>query len=493
VLQPGSQGTMTVSTLNEKAQTVEGSTATTPSSRSYRVDGGMTQNMGAGFRARANANYFSSVSTEQRYQQDIARATQSHRSFGGNITGNWREYLLSGTMDRVDYFDTNSASNRITTNGGLPRINFSRGERPIGTSQIYFGVNTDFASIVRKITDDETTLSDQGLSRLEVAPTIRAPFTRWPFFTINSSVTWRGTYWTESLDTTGAQVPEGLKRQYFDFGASFVGPVFTRIFNANVEGATKYKHVIQPIFGLQRVTPFDIFERIVKLEGTDFQVSNVFRFNYGLVNRLYAKKDVAREVLSVSVTQSRYSDANAAALDAQFQNSYQSVGGPVERSKFTPLAFVIRSSPNPRVETNFRTEWTPNGGAFQSFAGSASINTTNFQQGVIWAQQRVVPIDPTQDPTISVHYLTSSTTLRSETNKIGGTYAFSYDFHNTQFLQQRIFGYYNAQCCGVLAEYQVFNLPNSPIPQDKRFNISFTLAGIGTFSNLLGAFGGQGR
>jgi hypothetical protein len=29
------------------------------------------------------------------------------------------------------------------------------------------------------------------------------------------------------------------------------------------------------------------------------------------------------------------------------------------------------------------------------------------------------------------------------------------------------------------------------IAQDRRFNISFTLAGIGTFSNLFGAFGGQ--
>ena len=27
--------------------------------------------------------------------------------------------------------------------------------------------------------------------------------------------------------------------------------------------------------------------------------------------------------------------------------------------------------------------------------------------------------------------------------------------------------------------------------QDRRFNISFTLAGVGTFSNLFGAFGGQ--
>jgi len=29
------------------------------------------------------------------------------------------------------------------------------------------------------------------------------------------------------------------------------------------------------------------------------------------------------------------------------------------------------------------------------------------------------------------------------------------------------------------------------VPKDHRFNLSFTLAGIGTFSDLFGAFGGQ--
>jgi hypothetical protein len=54
--------------------------------------------------------------------------------------------------------------------------------------------------------------------------------------------------------------------------------------------------------------------------------------------------------------------------------------------------------------------------------------------------------------------------------------------------------YYNAQCCGVAVEYQVYNLltpdPRTGLPYDRRFNVSFTLAGVGTFSNFFGAFGG---
>ena len=54
---------------------------------------------------------------------------------------------------------------------------------------------------------------DQGLTRVDFAPTVRIPFTQWPFLTVNSTVGWRGTYWTESL-VNGEQVPESVSRQY---------------------------------------------------------------------------------------------------------------------------------------------------------------------------------------------------------------------------------------------------------------------------------------
>jgi hypothetical protein len=54
---------------------------------------------------------------------------------------------------------------------------------------------------------------------------------------------------------------------------------------------------------------------------------------------------------------------------------------------------------------------------------------------------------------------------------------------------------YNAQCCGIVFEYQTYDFPRFDprfaVPRDRRINIGFTLAGVGTFSNLLGAFGGN--
>ena len=98
------------------------------------------------------------------------------------------------------------------------------------------------------------------------------------------------------------------------------------------------------------------------------------------------------------------------------------------------------------------------------------------------------------DAARATHGLNGALTLRTRSQRLGGTYTFDCDFKREYFLQQRWLGYYNAQCCGFAVEYQTWNLTGLAgitVPQDRRFNVSFTLAGIGTFSNFLGALSGQ--
>jgi hypothetical protein len=75
---------------------------------------------------------------------------------------------------------------------------------------------------------------------------------------------------------------------------------------------------------------------------------------------------------------------------------------------------------------------------------------------------------------------------------VQGRYELNFDVRNRSMLQQRMLFSYNAQCCGVNVDYQTFSfghLPSLPSRTDRRFGISFTLAGIGSFSNPLGSFG----
>jgi LPS-assembly protein len=493
VLSPVSRGTATFSQLNEKATEASGTTGARSARRTYSLRGDIAQGLPHRFRATATADYFSSVETQQIYQQDLYRATNRQRRFGANATGSLGQYLIAAAADRSDFFY--SATSHIT-NGSLPRVNISRPERPIGRARVYFGVNGEYVTILRSTTQNDVTTSDQGLSRMDVNPTLRIPFSKWPFLGVNSVVAWRGTYWTDSLNPQQRQINEGIGRQYFDFQTRITGPVFTKIFNppAGKAGA-KMKHVIEPSLTVQRITAIDQFDRIVKLEGSDFTVGSVTRYAYGVTNRFYRKKDVAREILTFSVNQTYYTNATAAQFDRQYQSSFTSRAP----TKYSPVAIQARASPTDRLQVDFRTEWDPTVHTIRTIAANGTFSQgtwLNLQAG--WSQRRyIADLEGFNDPTRADQYINATTNLRGFRNHIGGTYTFNYDIRRNQFLHQRWIAYYNSQCCGVGFEYQTFNFQGSfvstttGINQDRRFNISFTLAGIGTFSNLFGAFGGQ--
>jgi hypothetical protein len=161
------------------------------------------------------------------------------------------------------------------------------------------------------------------------------------------------------------------------------------------------------------------------------------------------------------------------------------------------VALVVRASPTDRFQANFRTEWDPTAHTLRTLAANGTFSASQWlQTSAGWSQRRYIKGLPGFDnPDQANNYLNADVTLRGPGNHIGGVYSFNYDLRQDTFLQQRIVAFYNTQCCGVGIEYQTFNFTGTAIgvtvPKDRRFNLSFTLAGIGTFSNVLGAFGGS--
>src|SRR4029079_3397057 len=133
----------------------------------------------------------------------------------------------------------------------------------------------------------------------------------------------RETYWSDSLADDGAtRLPDPIERHYFTISSTITGPVFQRVWNTPKRVyAQKFKHVIEPTFRISRVTPIDNYKNIRQLDNTDYVVGRATSLQYGLNNRLYAKKENAREIASVAITQSYYTDATAAAVDREYQSS----------------------------------------------------------------------------------------------------------------------------------------------------------------------------
>jgi hypothetical protein len=461
-----------------------------PGVHSYQINGTVIQALPAKLRLSGTANYFSSLVAQQRYQENTFEATNRQRSFGANLSGNWGANSVSGTVERSEVFNNETTS---TVLGSLPRINFTRAQKPIWKLPIYFGVGSEYASLIR-MTRNPTQPTDSGLSRIDVLPMVRFPFTKLPYLTFNSSIGFRETYWTESLNEAGLQVPQSIHRSYFRIGTTITGPVFTKIFNRpHSNYAQKFKHVIEPTLTLDRTSAIDNRARIVRLDGTDTVVGSVTSATYALNNRLYAKRESAREILTLAITQTYYSDADASTVDQRYQSNNTDNLKP---TNFSPVAIQVHVTPVAVADATFRTEYDTQVNKLRTFAANGGVTHGWVNANAGWSLNRYIPELPGFNVlAAATHYITSNTTIRKPGNGYSGSYAFNYDLRNHSFLNQRVIAHYNTQCCGVAVEYQKFNYGVNAarigVAKDRRFNLSFTLAGIGTFSDLFGAFGGQ--
>jgi len=491
---PTSMGDFRTYYLKEKPITTvdsAGNTTNVPGRRSFELRGSAAQDLPLKLRARGRVDYFSDITVQQTYNTNIYDASRRSRYFGGNVAGTWKAYTVSSSFDSNQYFFNSTDS---TTSGSLPRINFSRGEQPIKGTPIYFGIGSEYVSMVRK-TEGSGTLVDTSLNRLDATPTIRYGFTKIPFFTVNTSLAWRYTWWSDSLDPVNrTRVTDPVTRTYYDMQARLMGPVFTRIWNTeNNAYAEKYKHTIEPWVNLQRVTPFDTQKQIIALDSTDYVYGGTTRMTFGLNNRVYAKHRAeggrAREILNVQIQQTYYSDELASTVDPAYSTSF----GGATPQKLSPVTLAARFTPTDQIGASFNTSYNTYVNAFLNFAAIGTYAYRDrLQVSSGWNQRRYVPgLQGYDDPTTATHYLSADAIVKLN-QKYGGAVSFNYDFTKDYFLQSRFVGYYNAQCCGISFEYQTFDfgtISYNGVNKDRRFMVAITLAGLGSFSPFFGGMG----
>ena len=499
IVSPQSQGDFRAYALKEHASDTGDPSA--PERTSYQLSGNVTQAMPAGLRGRARVDYFSDITAQQLYNNNLYQQTYSTRSIGGGISGAWSGLSVSGTYQRNEsFYNTNDSF----VSGQAPGVIASFTGRRIAKLPLYASANFD-ASRVLYQQKNGLNVADFGLGKIDLLPSLRAPLSTLPFLSLNASIGYRVTYFTESLDpaNNGRQIEEPVTRRYADMRAEFVGPVFTRVFTPNNGFAERLKHVVEPAFTLQRITTIDNLNQIPTTASYEYVVGGTTRITYGLTNRLLVRRARAkeaeraagpttagapREFLSVAVNQSYYTNEAASRYDNAY--SYSAYFRPP--SNFSTVALSARAMPAQAAGVDVRMEYDPIakerplvGLGINGVIRSRMVETTAG-----WSKQNYGGGGLVS----SNHYIQQSTTLRLPGNTLGGTVQFNYDIARSTLLNQRYIANYNAQCCGIAFEYQAFNYPGGVgfgVPQDHRFNFAFTLAGIGSFSNFFGTFGGQ--
>jgi LPS-assembly protein len=495
-------------------------------SRSYQINGSASQLLPFGLRSRANVQYFSSIVDSQTFNTNIYDSTRNNRTFGGNLVGAWGKYSMNATIDHSEYFSSTTDSYLA---GSLPRVSLTRNERPIGDSPVYFSAAGEFVKTLNtskvSTTDDAgttvQTVTDTGLSRVDFAPQIRYPFKKWLWFTVNSTVGWRETYYTRSYeisdDPTVAPklVDTGLNRTLYTIQSQIVGPVFNRVWDTpDNHYAEKFKHSIEPVLNIVRTSSVDNIAQIVKLDGIDQFVGGT-TLTYGLNNRFYAKRKLtpggqatSRDIFDIELSQSYYTNQSAAQYDLQYQTTL----GLQAPTHFSPIALNFRALPTDAVNANLRAEFDARYHKLRQVSAQGSYSWTNrVQLTGGWSKRgyiaeipefndcRDAPVTdpPTCTPASLDQAINVSSTMHTKDNKVGATVSFNYDVLRSYLQNERFSFFYNAQCCGIALEYQAYNYGPvnvvSPIPSDHRFFLSFTLAGLGNFSPFNGALSGVPR
>ncbi|HVH28647.1 MAG TPA: hypothetical protein VM818_17905 [Vicinamibacterales bacterium] len=506
----GSDGTMRAYVLDQ--QPSDEAAQTIPTQRSYDINGVVSQPLPGRFRSTGRVDYFSSIATNQNFNTNIADASRSRRSFGGNVVGSWRSYMLTGRVDQIEYFSSQTSS-QLT--GSWPRINVLRNERPIGDTALYFSSGGEVAHILSDFRSSGTSF-DQSLTRLDFSPQVRFPFTRLQWFTVNSTLNWRDTYYSRSYAAvnpadnqpvrdpiTGQPIisSDNLNRQFFTVQSQVTGPVFNRIWDTPQNGyAERFKHSVEPYFNAMRTSAIENQGQIIKLDGTDHTVGGNTQFTYGITNRFYAKRRAAaagqpgqaREIVTVDLRQVYYSQAEAARADPQ--NSINNTG--VTDNNFSPISLTVRAQPTLDFNATARVEIDSRYRELRTMTVTGTYNwSTQLQSTASWSKRGYIPgLSGFDNPATLDNTVSASSTVRTRNNKYGSIYSFNYDVLRSKMIQQRLTGFYNAQCCGVAFEYQTVNFNTfSSTPSDRRFFMSFTLAGLGNFSPFNGALGGIPR
>lgn len=497
LLGPMAQGDFRYYWLDEKEALINGQKRN--ARRSKQVRGGLSQNLPLGLSARMRVDYITDVTVRQTYDRDFFNASNSTRSVAGGISGSWRNLSVNSTFNQTETFYLENS----TVTGQTPGFSAALTGVKVGPLPLFASVNAEAGRNVF-IQRAGTRETDATLNKADFLPSIRAALSTLPFLQVNATASYRTTYYSESLAADlRTQIEEPVSRSYGDMRLDVVGPVFSRVFSPGNAIADRLKHVIEPTFSATRRTEIPNQDRIPNATGWDIIVGGVTQMNYGLTNKLMVRKEkegepaasAPRELLNLTVRQTYYTDERASRFDQSYSYGY----GQRTPNAFSPVAITARALPLGQMTVDYRVEYDAQAKVGGPKVLGMSLNggwkSPNADISAGWNRQAFATTTRTGLVTEARNYLQSAADFRLFRSRVGGMVAFNYDVAQSTLINQRYVGFYNAQCCGVSFEYQSFNYPNNNrflLPRDRRFNMSFTLAGVGSFSNFFGAFGGSG-
>ena len=187
--------------------------------------------------------------------------------------------------------------------------------------------------------------------------------------------------------------------------------------------------------------------------------------------------------MTLGVQQTYYSNRESSKYDTTYASSSNN-RNPIDLS---PVALNIRVSPSAKIDANSRLEYDVSGLGLAVWTVGSTVSAGQ-SYGTLSYSRRHFTRDSKPDTYLSgfdvaeIAERSCHRHLRAEL----GHHAFDGRFsEHPRDLHGAVL-----RPAGRISEIQLPRSSGFPIPSDRRINFSFVLAGLGTFSNFFGAFGG---
>ncbi len=246
---------------------------------------------GHNFRGVADIDYLSSFVFRLAFSETFTQAVDSEVKSDAFLSNATRGFFYNFSVHRYQDFESSTPGDVITILHA-PGVESSSVDQPLGRSPFYWSYDAALEGLSRS----EPTFSTAPLiGRFDLSPTLSLPLqlAGWSF---RPEVSVRDTAYTQELETLPSgdrqAVSDNINRKSLDASLELRPPALSRVFGHEFLGR-KWKHVIEPRAVYTYVTGVGNFPNILRFDQRDI-LSNTNEVEYGVVQRLYAKRTSAK-------------------------------------------------------------------------------------------------------------------------------------------------------------------------------------------------------
>jgi LPS-assembly protein len=452
-----------------------------------------TTDLPFGLRGFISYHDFSDFEFFRDFERDFDRNTIRSLESLGFLSGNWGSHSLNVlVLDQETFLGPATAGNpaRIISQSKLPEIEYRLRPTRLAGLPLYL----DALSSVSFLSLDRQRNYNDSYGRFDLFPRLTLPIRTVPWLSASISTGGRFTFYSDSILSLEelAAVPEevreapgftrfrgeSLTRAVPFAGAQIVGPSFSRIFDAEVGGFARFKHVVEPRFTLSWLGEFDeggnvpFFDEVDDLQRTvaGFGLGSTRSGRWSLVNRLLAKPEGdgnAREILSFEVGQEVSFDDD---------QPLQSAGVGLGTAQEGPIQLLLRFAPS--LETNLKAQ-VDYSGFLSNLVRTSLSGSHRFGRGGM-AATWFTRYDPVSGETradqvrLFLGYDLLPRRLRVDTQV-------NYDLEQSLLQQQSYILNWTSQCYAMRFEMRDFRAGNR---RDTEYFFTLSLKNVGTFLPL---------